>query len=355
MNNKERGESIRHQIIRDVRHHPTDLVKHITTIFSITPQAVNAHLQRLEKEEWLHSIGTGKGKKYFLGDKREHKATFPLTHDFTEDAVWRNEYSFLFEGLPSNIVDICQYGFTEMVNNAIDHSGGTQVHISVIRDQEKVVISVVDNGEGIFQKIKRLCHLPDDRQALLELAKGKLTTDPAHHSGEGIFFTSRLFDTFEINSKGVTFSHSAQHECDYIVESEYSVNEAFAEVGTAISMLITRGATRLSQTVFDEYAAPDAYRFNKTVIPVRLAQYDNEKLISRSQAKRLLTRIERFEHVVLDFDKVSDIGQAFADEIFRVYVNHHPHIELLPINMALHVEKMVQRAIALQREQSENN
>lgn len=342
MNNKERGEKIRLQIVRDVRFHPTDISRHIAKIFSITPQAVNNHIKRLEKEGRLISSGTGKGKRYFLGDIREHRSLFPLTGELTEDGIWRNQYSFVFEGLPENIFDICHYGFTEMVNNAIDHSDGKHVYIYALRDKEKIMILVIDDGEGIFKKIQRVCDLHDERQALFELSKGKLTTDPDNHTGEGIFFSSRVFDEFEIDSKGVKFRHDDQFEFDYILESEFSKNEA----GTGVYMLIRRDSDRDIQAVFDDFAAPDEFQFNKTVIPVKLAQYENEKLVSRSQAKRLLARLERFQNVIFDFDGVSAIGQAFADEIFRVYAHGHPNIVLLPVKMEVNVEKMVNRAMS---------
>ena len=342
INNKERGEEIRRHILMDVRHHSVDISQHIAKIFSITPQAVHSHLQRLENNGRLKSIGTGKGKQYYLADLREHKSQFPITVDVTEDGVWRNEYSFVFEGLSENIVDICHYGFTEMVNNVLDHSGGKHVYISAIRDKEKILISVIDDGEGIFKKIKRLCNLSDERQALFELSKGKLTTDPDNHTGEGIFFTSRVFDEFEIDSKGVRFRHDDHFEFDYILESNFSEHEA----GTAVYMHIKRDSTRDIQTVFDDYAGPDEFQFNKTLIPVRLAQYENEKLVSRSQAKRVLARIERFKIVIFDFDGVKAIGQAFADEIFRVYAKNHPYIVLEPVKMEPNVSKMVRRAIS---------
>lgn len=342
MNNKERGEKIRRRIIRDVRLHPIDITRHISETFSITPQAAHSHIKRLEKEGWLKSSGTGKGKRYFLGDLRQHKSLFPLTEAFTEDGVWRNDYSFIFDGLPENIIDICHYGFTEMVNNVIDHSDGKHVYISAVREKDRLLIFVIDDGEGIFKKIKRLCNLNDERQALFELSKGKLTTDPDNHTGEGIFFTSRAFDEFEIESRGVKFSHDDTSEFDYIVESDISSDE----VGTAVYMLLKRDSKRDIQTLFDDFAGPDEFQFNKTLIPVRLAQYGNEKLVSRSQAKRLLARIERFQYVVFDFEGVQAIGQAFADEIFRVYAQRHPNIELLPDKMEPNVEKMVRRAIS---------
>lgn len=342
MSNKERGERIRRQIVSDVRHHPIDISKHIAKIFSITVQAVNSHIRRLESKGWLTSTGTGKGKRYFIGDVREHKSLLPLSEGLTEDGVWRDQYSFIFEDLPENIVDICHYGFTEMVNNVIDHSDGNHIYISAIRDKEKIMIFVLDDGEGIFRKIKRFCDLNDERQALFELSKGKLTTDPDNHTGEGIFFTSRVFDAFEIDSTGVKFSHDNQFEFDYILETEFSKNAA----GTAVYMLINRNSERNIQTIFDDYAGPDEFQFNKTVIPVRLAQYGNEKLVSRSQAKRLLARVERFQNVIFDFAGVPAIGQAFADEIFRVYANAHPDIVLLPVKMEPNIKKMVNRAVS---------
>jgi len=342
MSNKERGEKIRRQILRDVKYHPTDIAKHIANIFSITPQAVNNHIKRLEKGEWISSTGVGKGKRYFLGDVREYQALFPLVEGLAEDKVWTDHFSFIFEELPENIVDICHYGFTEMVNNAIDHSGGTDVYMSIYRKKEHIVMFVIDDGEGIFKRIKRLCNLNDERQALLELSKGKLTTDPDNHSGEGIFFTSRVFDKFEIESKELEYSHDHKNEFDFIVDSKIPTEK----IGTLVYMLIQRDSQRNTQDVFDEFTAgPTEFQFSKTVIPVRLAQYKNEKLVSRSQAKRLLARVENFENVLFDFDEVTNIGQAFADEIFRVYAQRHPEIALVPVNMVENVKKMVGRAI----------
>lgn len=343
VSHRERGVMIRQQIIRDVKHHPKDIANHIAAIFSITPQATYNHLKKLESEGWISSTGRGKGKTYSLGDKREYKQLFELTSDFAEDKVWRNHYSFIFEGLNENVVDICHYGFTEMVNNVIDHSNGKSIFISVRRSTEEVTIFIIDDGEGIFRRIKRLCDLPDDRQALVELSKGKLTTDPENHSGEGIFFTSRVFDLFEIDSKGLKFSHQDNVDFDFLVDSDFMIDEP----GTMVFMEIKKNASRTIKQVFDDYTAgPDDFQFNKTVIPVKLAVYEGEKLVSRSQAKRLLGRVEKFSYVVFDFDGVTSVGQAFADEIFRVYADKHKDINLIPMNMNEDVTMMVRRATA---------
>lgn len=348
--NKERGDTIRRQILRDVKHHPRDIVRHISTIFSISPQAVNRHISKLEQDGYLTSVGTGKGKIYSLGDRRQNHSIFDLTDDLAEDKVWREHFAYIFDDLPENIVDICHYGFTEILNNAIDHSDGKNVFVSVKRDNDDIQLFIVDDGEGIFKRIKRLCNLNDERQSLLELSKGKLTTDPENHSGEGIFFTSRVFDKFIIDSIGVRFSHDGQVHFDFIMETEMTNSD---HIGTLVCMEISRNSTTLIKNIFDKFTDdPDNYRFDKTIIPVKLASYENEKLVSRSQAKRLLTRIERFTNVVFDFEDVPMIGQAFADEIFRVYSTKNPHIILATCNMSEEVANMVNRAKSNNSEQN---
>jgi len=341
--NKERGKQIRQQILRDIKHHPRDITKNIAGIFSITPQAVYNHIKVLEGDNRLRSEGRGRGKIYFLGDIRSHSGLFQFTDNPTEDRVWREHFSYLLEGVEENVDEICHYGFTEMVNNAIDHSEGNTVFIRMDRAKDDISVIIIDDGEGIFRKISRVCDLADETQAILELSKGKLTTDPDNHSGEGIFFTSRAFDIFEIHSKGLKFSHDIALDFDYLLDDDIFKGDQ----GTLILMRIKRNSPRVLKEVFDSFTSgPDDFNFNKTVIPVKLASYDNEKLVSRSQAKRLLLRVERFQNVVFDFEDVPSVGQAFADEIFRVYASKHPEIELLPVNMDEPVEFMVKRALS---------
>jgi hypothetical protein len=76
-------------------------------------------------------------------------------------------------------------------------------------------------------------------------------------------------------------------------------------------------------------------------------QYGDDNLISRSQAKRLLERFDRFKIVVLDFSGVALIGQAFADEVFRVFKAKHPDVKLIPMNVSPGVQRMISRAEAL--------
>jgi hypothetical protein len=226
------------------------------------------------------------------------------------------------------------------VNNAIDHSEAKRISVDVDLRDDVLRISVDDDGIGIFRKITRALDLPDERLALLELSKGKFTTDPRNHSGEGVFFTSRVFDHFQIVSSGLFFDHD-ETEADDVL---FDMDDANA-LGTAVHMAIGVDSKRRLKDVFDAYSSgPDEYAFAKTVVPVRLAQVGDQNLVSRSQAKRLLQRIEKFRHVVLDFERIGSIGQAFADEIFRVFANAHPEVELIATNAAPDVQQMIRRA-----------
>ena len=77
--------------------------------------------------------------------------------------------------------------------------------VEVSYDWLEVKFTIKDDGIGIFTKIQQDFNLSDKRHSILELAKGKLTSDPLRHSGEGIFFTSRMFDRFVILSEDLTF------------------------------------------------------------------------------------------------------------------------------------------------------
>ena len=342
MSNKERGENIRRQILRDLKHHPADITKHIASVYSITPQAVSYHIKKLEHEGWLASSGTGKGKRVTLGDLRQHRAFFNLKESLAEDTLWRNDFEFIFTGLKENVAEICHYGFTEIVNNAIDHSGGESLYISVTRLENKIIIFISDDGEGIFARIKRLCALESEKQALFELSKGKLTTDPVNHTGQGIFFTSRMFDHFVIESNGHSFTHNDDSPYNIFEDSQSHNGES-----TVVFMGINRSSDRKMGAVFDAYDdGPEEYEFNRTIVPVRLARYGEGNLVSRSQAKRVLLHIDKFKNVVFDFNEVEVIGQAFADQIFRVYATNNPDIALTHINGTTEVNKMIARAKA---------
>ena len=304
--------------------------------FRVSRSAASSRLRAMVEKGQLASEGKGRGKIYKLATHTFFDS-YPI-EGLTEEFVWRSRISSLVRELPENIRDIWHYGITEMVNNAIDHSGSETVGVQVASNAKAITCIITDMGEGIFHKIQNALGLYDPRDSLIELAKGKLTTDPQKHTGEGIFFTSKAFDCFQIHSQGLVYAHLDGMQ-DVIMDKTSS----FDDQGTTVFLMIANDSNRSLNAIMDEFAAPDDYTFSKTIFPIRLAVHEGEKLVSRSQAKRITFRFERFERVILDFRDVEEIGQAFADELFRVFQTAHPGTMLIPMNMAPRVKAMLKR------------
>ena len=307
----------------------------------ISRQAASTRLAKAVRAGLLVREGRGAGVRYALCTQTEVQQAYDRA-GLSEDRVWQLLLAPVVADLPENVRDVWRYGTTEMINNAIDHSGSAQVHVGMRRNALFTQAWVVDDGEGIFLRIQRALGLFAPREAILELAKGKFTTDPANHSGEGIFFASKVFDVFDIRSGMLHFAHD-DGQVDVLFE------RSAEPTGTTVFMQLANDSSRTTREVFDQFAAPEEYTFAKTLVPVRLAQHEGEKLVSRSQAKRLTMRFERFQTVVLDFAGVAEIGQSFADEVFRVFQVAHPQTTLVPTNMEPGVKSMVSRARAAGR------
>jgi hypothetical protein len=335
---RSRGEKIRGFIIKKVEEHPMNIAKVTAKQFDITRQAVNKHLKKLVDEQALTQHGNTRNRLYRLHPLVEWQKSYILAETLAEDVVWREDVITRLGHMPENVLDIWFYGFTEMFNNAIDHSGGTMLTLQLKKTATSAELAIYDNGIGIFKKIQTEMSLLDERHAILELAKGKLTTDPDNHTGEGIFFTSRMFDGFEILSGGTYFSHKFGEKEDWILE-----RDKFSS-GTAVWMKLNNHTSRTSKKIFEKFTSGDDFGFTKTIVPVRLAQYGDDKLVSRSQAKRLLARIDRFRTVIFDFQGVDTIGIAFADEVFRVFALKHPEIELTSTNANAAIKRVIHRA-----------
>jgi anti-sigma regulatory factor (Ser/Thr protein kinase) len=341
---RSRTDEIRDFLITLLEAQRADPVGEAARVFRVSRQAINRHLRALVANGIIRASGATKGKRYSLVIER-HTREYP-TAGLKEDVVWRDFVRPSLGNLPENVLEVWQYGFTEMLNNAVEHSGGTQVTITVAKDGLNARVVIYDNGVGIFQKIRSSLGLEDDQHVVLELSKGKLTTDPEKHTGEGIFFTSRVFDRFGILSGELLLLHTPRNS-DWVFETGQRIT------GTRIELCLQRSSSTRLGDLFDRFASSDRnYRFSITHVPVALARVGVDNLVSRSQARRLVARLDLFESVVLDFEGVQQVGQAFADEVFRVFASEHPRLRLSWVDANDQVTKMILRAVAAREQQS---
>jgi anti-sigma regulatory factor (Ser/Thr protein kinase) len=329
--------AIREFILRNVSDHPASIVSVAMKTFHRSRPSILGYIKKLVSEELLVYRGNTYARRYELKPIIEKHFTLTVDYLWGEDAIWREYIRPLMKGIKQNVIDICQYGFTEMLNNVLDHAKSPDVFISYRQDYAHIGMMVADKGIGIFKKIQEDFKLSDPRTALLELSKGRLTSDKKRHSGEGIYFTSRMFDRFRIRSGNLFYSRTRKDGDDWLTE----VNDRTANrKGTIVRMLIRTDADWTTKDIFKQYQG-DNMRFRKTHVPIKLAQYPGEQLVSRSQAKRLLTRFDNFSEVFLDFADVEQIGQPFADEIFRVFRNDHPEIMISIANANRAIRDMI--------------
>lgn len=244
----------------------------------------------------------------------------------------------LSKQISKSAFEITSYAFTEMLNNAMDHSGAPKVKCAFSLKNGNVGFVVTDRGKGAFETIRKRFHLKDHYEAIESLLKGKQTADPIRHSGQGIFFTSKIADRFLLKNArlGLFFEND---------NGDLSVKELPKLVrGTEVSFEIKMKSKKSLKALFNEYSNED-FEFDKTKIEIRLSP-KQALYVSRSEAKRLIIGLDKFRRIELDFSGVPMVGQAFADEIFRVFAKSHPKIEIIPIHMNRPVEFMIKRAMA---------
>ena len=245
--------------------------------------------------------------------------------------------TIIYSNLRDNVRSIFDYAFSEMLNNAIDHSRSEKVFVNVFKSKKELVFLVGDHGVGVFRNIKEKKKLNSELEAVQDLLKGKTTTDPKLHTGEGIFFTSKVATLFVLESFKIRLMIDNRIPDVFLSTQNKEVR------GTKVIFTISLDSKLHLTDIFKKYQTnQDTMAFDKTEVKVKLYTMGTVH-VSRSQARRVLHDLNKFKTIIMDFDKVSLIGQGFADEIFRVYKSKHPEINIIPINMNEAVEFMIKR------------
>lgn len=272
----------------------------------------------------------------------EHE--IPLGQQLEEDRLYDTLIKGNLNNCNTNTLRIWQYACAEILNNAIEHSRGMNIRIIVYSNILFGRVVIVDDGVGVFQTLLEYMaghgwDHPCADDALLELYKGKFTSDADRHSGEGIFFSSKVMDEF------IIWSDNRVYKCGYGIGTETIEHRLLAyssrmrRIGTMVMMTIENETDRNLSEVFDMYTDIEE-GFIRTSIPVKEACLTGEP-VARSQARRICNRLDEFKEVILDFNRVEVMGQGFADELFRVYALAHPQVMLRPVNMTSEVERMI--------------
>ncbi|MBX3605118.1 MAG: ATP-binding protein [Piscinibacter sp.] len=314
--------------------HPATLAEHVAARLEVSRRSANRALRQLVEAQWLVNQGSARRPRHAPGLLRQVVRRYPL-EGLDEHQPWVRDFAPRFT-LSTPVARLAQHAFTELINNAIDHSGGTQVTVSMRQTASHLQLLISDDGCGLFERIEAAFGIDDPSLATLELSKGKLTSQPERHRGRGLYFTAQLADVLDVHANRHAF------QCRAWDGARWHPRRAVADHGTSVFVGIALDSTRCIDTVLRSHSLDgQAYAFERTVVPLHLLSDAQLGLESRAQAKRAAARLPQFRRAEIDFGGIASVGHAFADELFRVFAATHPGIELVPLNMAPSVSRLV--------------
>ncbi len=324
----EKKETIKAYILEKIAQKQNGVAKYVSKELGISLNTIYSYLGEMQNDKILLK----KGRNDYEILARQYKYVFKRSEgELEHDTYAYEQYLYpLIKKFSTNVENIWAYAMSEMVNNVIDHSEAEELCVFIEQSFLTTSVMLIDNGIGIFKKIKDHFALPGLDEAVCELFKGKLTTDAENHSGEGIFFTSRMMDTFVIVSDKKIFA-TTKYESDRVFELAEEIG------GTAVFMELSNTTQKTPAEIFDAYSDVEG-GFSKTKIPLK--NIFDKAPISRSQAKRICHRLEQFQEIVIDFEGIEWMGQGFAHQLFVLYAKAHPDVKIVPENMKSEVKKM---------------
>ena len=331
-------EAITKWITAAAQRRPHALDVELAARTGVSQRSARRTLGRLVELNWLVREGTPRQPSWRPGLLRQVVQRYEIA-GLEEDLPWSLDFAPHFV-LPANLRRIVQQAFCELLNNAIGHSGGTQVAVSLRQTASQVQLLVSDNGVGLFERIAQTFSIASPALAMLELSKGKLTSQPERHTGEGLFFTSRLADVFDLHANDAAFQQRAWDE------RGWHPQRALRHAGTSVYAAFALDTPRTLEGVRQAYSAcrdddPFGVAFSRTTVPLRLITSTSEGLESRAQARRVCARLGEFRRAEIDFGGVDTVGHAFADELFRVFGPAQRSLELVPVNMTPAVAALI--------------
>jgi anti-sigma regulatory factor (Ser/Thr protein kinase) len=311
--------------------HGEDLIAHLMQRLDCSRRRARAWLDQLVQSGWLQMQGTRRRPHYQPGPLRQVVRRYALA-GLEEDRAWAQDFAPCL-ALRPNVARIAAHAFTELVNNAIDHSGGNGVTVSVRQTALHLQLLVSDDGCGLFERVQQHWRIDDPRLAMLELGKGRLSSQPERHRGQGLFFVARAADIFDLHANQHAFQRRPGR-------SGWSGVRALAQQGTSIYLAIALDSTRTLDEVL-RANAEQGYALDHTEVSLRLLAGEQRWLDSRAQARRVAARLGAFRRAALDFSGIDEVGPAFADELFRVWGHAHPQVRLVADNASPQVAAMI--------------
>jgi anti-sigma regulatory factor (Ser/Thr protein kinase) len=311
--------------------HPLDLPAALAARTGRSRAAAQRLLGRLVDAQWLERDGSRRRPLYRPGALRQVVRRYALA-GLEEDRPWAQDFAAAL-ALPAAVARMLRHALSELLNNAIEHSGGRTVTVSMRRTPLQAQLLVADDGRGAFDAIRAACAIDDPAQAMFEIAKGRLTTRPADHGGRGLYHTAALADVFDLHANGHGWRRIAGGaDGEDAAAARWQPVRTPGGAGTAVYVAVAIDTARtLDQALRAGSREGCRGWIDHARLPLRLLA-DDGVLESRALARRAAWRLERCAAATLDYAGIRDVGPAFADEIGRVLPQRLPGLQWQHVN-----------------------
>ena len=159
-----RGVAVKDEVLKIARIKKQLKSSDIVNAFKISRQYAMVLINGLVLDGKLLKVGSTKKAYYILPDYAKQDGVFPpritkrlINKDLHEHEVYleiEKQYP-LIQQLPENIRSILNYAFSEMLNNAIEHSKSKNIEIEISIQNRKLSFVVNDFGIGVFRNIMK--------------------------------------------------------------------------------------------------------------------------------------------------------------------------------------------------------
>ena len=329
------SEQIKDFILENLTRHQKDIIKASIRKFGLSRQAILKHMHTLISEDRVVAYGKTRDRFYELIPLVNFSKTVDIKNSFFPDEILKKQILPNLNSVALNIYEICEFSIMALLSNALDHAQATKLHYKLYVSPNDVHFVLSDNGIGIFENLNNSLILEDIQVAAIEIAKGRITTDPQNHGGDELMTVIHLFDKVTIDSSGICLTY-------YNKKNEWTVTRSSQQKGTRIHLEIKSNSRRTCQEIFRQIFD----RENKLVrIPVNLVRSDGEQVNSRIQAQSLLHNIKDLTEIEFDFKNIELIGPAFADELVRKTKEKNQLADIKWTNSTKMVDVLMSRAI----------
>jgi anti-sigma regulatory factor (Ser/Thr protein kinase) len=282
-------------------------------------------LDELTELGWLVAERRGRRKHFAPGALREVVRRYALD-SVGGPSPWTRDFARCVD-LPAPVLTLVRHVFNELLDNAADHSGGTEVVVSLRQTATQAQLLVSDNGCGLFDRIARGLSLYDPLHVLLELSKGGLSTDPRRHAGRGLFYALRAADVLDLRANASAWQHRLWER------TRWRAGRALGLRGTTVYAAFALDTTRRLDDVLRSASIDgQGYALDRAALPLRLLA-GGTGLVSALQAQRVAARLEHLRAVTLDFDGVGAVGPEFIAELRRLLPRDPRRLEVTPIDI----------------------